>query len=258
MRFCSLGSGSSGNATLVEATRANLTTRVLIDCGLPLKQLHERLAQQGLSLDKIDAVFITHEHSDHAGCVRQLAQQQRIPIWLSRGTYVAIGAPDLAGQERFAFDGEPVAVGALELHPFTVAHDAREPLQLAISSGERRLGLLTDLGHVTRHVHDRLQNLHALILEFNHDERLLQASKYPPFLKQRIAGNYGHLSNTQASHLLRAVLHPELHHVIAAHLSEQNNRPELVLEHLTAATQMQERCHIQIANAQAGFDWIEL
>jgi phosphoribosyl 1,2-cyclic phosphodiesterase len=182
--------------------------------------------------------------------------QEQLPIWMSRGTYAAMGSPDLAGYQRFASDDEPITVRDLSLHPFTVAHDAKEPLQLTVTDGDKRFGLLTDLGHATSHVIDRMQNLNAVVLEFNHDEALLQASKYPSFLKQRIAGGHGHLSNTQATDLLQAILHKDLRHVVAAHLSEQNNSPDLVRSAI-ATCQEGFAYEIKIADAESGFDWLQ-
>jgi phosphoribosyl 1,2-cyclic phosphodiesterase len=223
---------------------------------MPYKHLDERLAKRGLAFNDIDAVFVTHEHSDHVGCARQLAMQEQLPIWMSRGTYAAMGSPDLAGYQRFASDDEPITVRDLSLHPFTVAHDAKEPLQLTVTDGDKRFGLLTDLGHATSHVIDRMQNLNAVVLEFNHDEALLQASKYPSFLKQRIAGGHGHLSNTQAADLLQVILHKDLRHVVAAHLSEQNNHPDLVRSAI-ATCQEGFAYEIKIADAESGFDWLQ-
>jgi phosphoribosyl 1,2-cyclic phosphodiesterase len=257
LRFCSLGSGSSGNASLVESTTDRGVSRVLLDCGMPLKHLEERLALRKLRLKDVDAVFVTHEHSDHIGCARQLAVQSRIPIWMSRGTYHAIGRPDLHGQLRFASDQTPISIGSLRLHPFTVAHDAKEPLQLRVTSGEKSLGLLTDLGHVTPHTLAQLQQLDAIILECNHDATLLSQSRYPPFLKERIMGRFGHLSNQQAAAVLAQIRHPHLMYVVAAHLSEQNNTPELVRLELT--TVLPDRCSsVVIADAVLGFDWLQL
>jgi phosphoribosyl 1,2-cyclic phosphodiesterase len=257
LRFCSLGSGSSGNATLVEATSGTTATRLLIDCGMPYKHLDERLARRGLAFSDLDAVFITHEHSDHIGCARQLALQAKLPLLMSRGTYAAIGSPDLNGLVQFALDDEPIELKDLCIQPFTVAHDAKEPLQLTATDGDRCFGLLTDLGHVTPYVSSQMQNLHAIVLEFNHDEALLQASKYPAFLKQRIAGNYGHLSNTQAATLLQALSHKGLRHVVAAHLSEQNNQPEIVRSAIEPCVEGF-NFQVSIADAQDGFDWLKV
>ena len=222
---------------------------------MPYKQLDERLARRGLALDAIDAVFVTHEHSDHIGCARQLALQAKLQILMSRGTYAAIGSPDLEARVQFAFDGESIQIKDMHITPFTVAHDAKEPLQLTVTDGDKRFGLLTDLGHVTPYVVQKMQNLHAAVLEFNHDETLLHASKYPPFLKQRIAGSYGHLSNTQAADLLQAISHKGLRHVVAAHLSEQNNHPDLVRAAIEACTKGFD-FEVCLADAEVGFDWL--
>lgn len=231
LRFRNLGSGSTGNATLVEASGLR-KRRVLVDCGLGIRQLATRLALAGLNGDagrEIDAVFITHEHSDHIGCARDFALRHRIPLWMSRGTYCGIGEPDLDGLLRIAVDGQPIDLGDLQLLPFTVPHDAREPLQLSCYDGAARLGLLTDLGHATEHVLTHLTGCQALLLEFNHDEDLLAQSSYPPFLKRRVGGRYGHLSNAAAAGIVEALSHDRLQLVVAAHLSQQNNRPELAL-----------------------------
>ncbi|MDI9334621.1 MAG: MBL fold metallo-hydrolase [Cytophagales bacterium] len=255
MRFCSLGSGSSGNATLLEARSGTTTTRLLIDCGLPYKHLEERLARRGLGLEDLDAVFVTHEHSDHIGCARQLALQVRVPIWMSRGTYAAIGAPDMGGYVRFVSDGVGVAIGDCHLRPFTVAHDAKEPLQLVVSDGQKTVGLLTDVGHTTPYVSSCMQGLDALILECNHDADLLTAGAYPPFLKQRVAGNYGHLSNEQAAQFLQTVSHHGLQHVVAAHLSLQNNKTDLAQAALAQVLNANPS-DICVADAENGFDWL--
>lgn len=257
MRFCSLGSGSAGNATLVEARSATTTSRVLVDCGFSLRELEARLARAGTSADSLDAVFITHEHGDHVGCAVSLAQRHGVPLWMSRGTWQAIGAPDLGEALHFARDGQAIAIGDLELSPFTVPHDAREPLQLRLSDGAARLGVLTDAGSITPHLLQHLQGCQALLLECNHDRALLAASRYPPSLKARIGGHYGHLSNDIAAQILEASLHSGLRHVVAAHLSEQNNRAELVAASLAAACGGDAR-DIVVADALHGFGWLQL
>lgn len=227
LRFRSLGSGSGGNATLVEASSGTSTGRLLIDCGLGLRQIDQRLAQAGCRASDLDAIFITHEHGDHIGCAVALARRESLPVWMSHGTYLAIGAPDLGSWLRIAADSLPIDCGELEIRPFTVPHDAREPLQLVCTDGAHRLGVLTDLGHATSHVLDQIAGCDALLLESNHDADLLEAGRYPPFLKRRVGGLWGHLSNAAAGDIARQSWHPRLRHVVAAHLSEQNNRPEL-------------------------------
>ena len=254
LRFRNLGSGSAGNATVVEGGAGTQVRRLLVDCGLGVRQLQARLGQAGLAPAQIDAVFITHEHSDHIGCARTLALRQRIPVWMSHGTYTAIGSPDFDGLLRLAHDGQAIDLGTFEALPFTVPHDAREPLQLRCSDGAAHLALLTDLGHASAHVLAHLAGAHALLLESNHDPQLLAASRYPPFLKRRVGGDYGHLSNAAAAGILRAVQHPGLQCVVAAHLSAQNNHPDLVRPLLAQALGWAPE-RIGVASALQGSDW---
>lgn len=257
LRFRSLGSGSTGNATLVEATSGGSTTRLMIDCGFGVRQLDVRLASAGLKVSDLDAIFITHEHGDHIGCAHSVSVRHRIPIWMSEGTWLATGARDFDGRLNFARDGLSIDLGGLRIDPFTVPHDAREPLQLTCGDGARRLGILTDLGHATPYVLERLAGLDALLLESNHDSDLLAGSGYPAFLKQRVGGQYGHLSNSAAAAIARAVHHDGLRHVVAAHLSEQNNRPELVQLSLGAALGCSAG-EVLTANAATGFPWLDV
>ena len=257
LRFKSLGSGSAGNATLIEATSGTLTTRVLVDCGLGLRQLDARLREAGTTADELDAIFVTHEHGDHIGCARAVALRGRIPVWMSHGTHAACDSPDFDGLLNRASDGVSIEVGALWLQPFTVPHDAREPLQLTCTDGDARLGILTDLGHATAHVLERLAGCHALLLEANHDPDLLDASAYPAFLKARVSGLYGHLSNTSAAAIAGSVKHPGLKRVVAAHLSEQNNSPERAQAALALALGCTP-ADIGVARQTTGTDWISV
>jgi phosphoribosyl 1,2-cyclic phosphodiesterase len=259
MRFCSLGSGSTGNAALVETSDVTgRTTRLLIDCGFTLKELTQRLAQRELEAAQIDAIFVTHEHGDHVGCAFTLAKRHGIPVWTSRGTWRAAGEPALDDALlQFARDGEAIEVRGLQLHPYTVPHDAAEPLQVVCSDGARKLGVLTDAGSITGHLLTALAGCDALLLECNHDRAMLAASSYPASLKARVGGRLGHLANDSAAEVLSVCRHGGLRHVVAAHLSQQNNRPELAAAALAEAlgTQAEE---IVVATAQAGFDWLGL
>ena len=257
LRFRSLGSGSTGNAALVEATSGGRTSRLLIDCGFGLRQLDLRLAQAGLAAGDIDAIFVTHEHGDHIGCAHSLSRRNRIPVWMSEGTWLATGGRDFEGRLHLARDDAEFAVGDIAVQPFTVPHDAREPLQLRCTDGARTLGVLTDLGHATTHVLNRLSGVHALLLEFNHDSDLLANSAYPPFLTLRVGGNYGHLSNAAAADIARAVRHDGLRHVVAAHLSEQNNRPDIVRRMMAEALGGQE-AEMLTATAAEGSPWLDV
>ena len=257
MRFCSLGSGSSGNATVVEARSDTTTSRVLIDCGFSLRELAFRLARAGLTTVDLTAVFITHEHGDHVGCALALARRHRLPLWMSRGTWRAIGEPDADGLLNFARDGQPIIVGDLMLNPFTVVHDAQEPLQLDVTDGAAKLGVLTDVGSVTPHVLSRLQGCDAMLLECNHDRELLAGSRYPASLKARIGGRLGHLSNDTSAQILAACLHPGLNQLVAAHLSKENNRPDLARQALAQAGR-RAASDIVVADPLLGSDWLSV
>lgn len=257
LRFKSLGSGSTGNATLIEAHSASRCTRVLVDCGFSQKELEIRLNQAGTQSSELDALFITHEHGDHVGCAPGLAKRHQLPLWMSYGTYCAIGKPDLGGWLHLAQDEQTIAINELQLTPFTVPHDAREPLQLTCAHADRRLGILTDLGCSTAHVLDHLQQCHALLLECNHDTAMLQQSKYPPSLKARIGGRLGHLANDSSAEILRACLHPGLKHVVAAHLSEQNNTPALARQALAAVLDCAAH-ELPVADPETGSPWLDV
>lgn len=256
IRFKSLGSGSTGNATVVQACGGSgAPAHLLVDCGLGIRELDKRLAAAGMLAEQIDAVFITHEHGDHIGCARQLALRERIPVYMSEGTYAAIGQPDFDGLLRIAADCQAFEVGGLQVRPFTVPHDAREPLQLSCTDGNRRLGLLTDLGHASAHVLQELAGCDTLVLECNHDEAMLADGPYPWFLKRRVGGDWGHLANS-ASAALAAALLPSgrLRQVVAAHLSEQNNRPELARAALLGS--LGSAVEIHIADGPSGSGWL--
>lgn len=255
IRFKSLGSGSTGNATVIQARDGALLSHLLVDCGLGIRELDKRLGAASMMAEQVDAIFITHEHGDHIGCARQLALRERIPVYMSEGTYAALGQPDFGGLLRLAADGQVFQVGALQVRPFTVPHDAREPLQLSCTDGDVRLGVLTDLGHVSTHVQQELEGCATLVLECNHDEAMLRDGSYPPFLKRRVGGAYGHLANSAAAALAQSLLAAgRLRQVVAAHLSEQNNKPELAREALIAA--LGSAAEIHIADGRSGSGWL--
>jgi phosphoribosyl 1,2-cyclic phosphodiesterase len=252
MRFASLGSGSKGNALLVEAGR----TRVLVDCGFAAREMAVRLERLDVAPESITAVLITHEHADHVGGAAACAARFGWPVHASHGT--AAAARQLASLGVHRFDSHAsFSLGDLEIHPFPVPHDAREPTQFVFSDGDRRLGLLTDAGAVTPHIVAMLAGCAGLVLECNHDAALLANGRYPPQLKRRIAGGFGHLDNRAAADLLRRLDGPPLQHVIAAHLSEENNSPDLVRGALAEALGCTPEW-IGVADQAAGFGWREL
>ena len=256
IRFKSLGSGSTGNATVIQAHGGcGGVTHLLVDCGLGIRQLDKRLGQAGMLAEQIDAIFITHEHADHIGCARSLALRERIPVYMSEGTWLGIGQPDFDGLLRIVHDSVDVEVNDLQVRPFTVPHDAREPLQLTCSDGASRLGVLTDLGHATPHVIQHLSGCATLLLECNHDPQLLQSGPYPWFLKRRVGGDWGHLANEAAAAIAQAVLPHGLRRVVAAHLSEQNNRPQLARGALETA--LGTSVEIHVADGPTGSAWLD-
>jgi phosphoribosyl 1,2-cyclic phosphodiesterase len=257
IRFTSLGSGSEGNALLIEAGG----TRLLIDCGLPVRQAFARIEARGVDPMGLDAILVTHEHGDHIGGVMAFARKTGTTVCLTRGTYAALhsrSAEACNGVTLRIIDSHvSFELGSVEIQPFPVPHDAREPVQYVIVHGPLRLGVLTDLGMLTPHVERSLQNCDGLMLEFNHDPDLLAASSYPDSLKQRIAGRYGHLCNRDAAGLLGRLDLDRLQHIVAAHLSKSNN----TTEHVVAAVRevlAEIPAHFYVATQEDGFDWLEL
>ncbi|HET9679597.1 MAG TPA: MBL fold metallo-hydrolase [Gammaproteobacteria bacterium] len=246
MRFAMLGSGSRGNATLVECG----TTRILIDCGFSTKETRRRLQRLGLDGDDLTAILVTHEHADHISGVARLARRFSLPVFTSAGTAHG-GRLESANaiNVHTAF-----VLGDMEITPVAVPHDAREPCQFIISSGTHRLGVLTDTGHITPHIIESYTGLDALILEANHDKTMLAEGIYPPALKQRVGGLLGHLSNCQSADLLRQLDVSRLKHLIAAHLSDKNNHPDLVSQ-LFSQTLNCSPDWITLAQQNGGLDW---
>jgi phosphoribosyl 1,2-cyclic phosphodiesterase len=257
MRFASLGSGSLGNALIVEAG----CTCVMLDCGFSARETENRLARAGLDPARLSALVVTHEHDDHSAGVFGFARRHRVPVWLSHGTLAALrdADPNIEAGVKVSLTcgGQPFGIGDLLVLPYTVPHDAREPMQFVFSDGTRRLGVLTDAGCSTRHIEDVLSGCDALVIEANHDLEMLRNGSYPPALKARIAGRLGHLDNTAAADILAAVHQGRLKHVVAAHLSRHNNKPEYARNAL-AATLCCEPTWIGIATQETGFDWRDL
>ncbi len=256
MRFASLGSGSEGNGLVVQAGHTNL----LLDCGFGLAETARRLLRLNLVPADLDGIVVTHEHDDHVGGVPRFARKHEIPVYLTYGTFVATGAARFEGVEVNIIDSHTaLPVNDVELRPFPVPHDAREPAQFVFSDGEKSLGVLTDTGVSTSHIEAMLSAVDALVLECNHDLELLMNSAYPYPLKQRISGRLGHMDNATAAGLLRN-LHKDnsrLQHVIAAHLSKQNNTPLLARRALAQALGCDD-AWIGVATQEEGFDWREI
>jgi len=236
------------------------STRVLIDCGLSLRDTERRLARLGLEPSGISAILITHEHGDHASGAFGFAAAHRIVIYLTHGTLTALqaeGSVTDAVRINAVHAKETFSVDGIQVRPFTVPHDAREPVQYVLSDGNARLGVLTDIGVSTPHVEETLSGLDALVLECNYDRDLLWGGSYPRWLKERIGGPFGHLDNRDSGRLLGALERSKLKHVIGAHLSQQNNRPELARAALAGAMGC-EAGWIGIATQEEGFGWREI
>jgi len=253
VRFASLGSGSKGNCLVAEAAGS----RVLLDCGLTPRETERRLARLGLAPQDLHGVLVTHEHDDHVGHAYPFAARHRLPVYLTHGTRRAQEESGKAADGvalRLIEGREPFAVGALRVEPFTVPHDAREPVQFVLGDGARRVGVLTDLGAPTAHVESMLTGCDALVLETNHDLEMLWGGDYPKWLKERITGPFGHLDNGSAERLLGALDRTRLQHVVAAHLSQQNNRPVLARAALARALGCAEDW-VGVATQEDGFGW---
>lgn len=249
LRFASLGSGSKGNATLIEAGR----TRILVDCGFSLKETECRLARLNCSPESLTAIVVTHEHGDHAGGVGRLSRRYHIPVWLTVGTFQAVSDKQFA-HYHFINRQTDFQIGHLAIQPYAVPHDAREPCQFVVSDGQHRLALLTDTGSYTPDILDVLHGVDGLLLECNYDPQLLAQGPYPAMLKQRIDGRYGHLANTMAARLVSEINHRNLQHLVAMHLSETNNTPTHAKKALAESLNCSPE-EVSVACQEAGFSW---
>lgn len=251
MRFASLGSGSRGNALLVEAG----DTRLLLDCGFGLRETVYRLGRLGRLPECLAGILVTHEHGDHVAGAFKLAARYRLRVWMTHGTHAAVPGEGGDNPHVELIDSHrSFSVGDLEIHPFPVPHDAREPVQYVFSDGRHRLGVVSDLGSSTPHVERMLSGCDALVLECNHDAAMLAQGNYPAQLKRRIAGRFGHLENAASAALLASLDTRNLQHLLAAHLSQQNNTPALARAALAGVLGCEDNW-IGVADQDAGFGW---
>ena len=219
MRFASLGSGSKGNATLVQAG----DVLVMVDCGFSLRETERRLQRLNLAASQLSAILVTHEHSDHCACVARLSKRYDIPVYLTHGT-AASGRCDGAAELRCFNSDESFHIGEVHVQAVRVPHDAAEPCQYRLEWQQRHLGILTDLGCITPHVIASYSDCQSMVLEFNHDAQMLLDGPYPPQLKRRVGGDWGHLNNQQAAELLARLVESGLNNLVVAHISENNNK----------------------------------
>jgi len=253
MQFASLGSGSSGNSFVVKQNKSLL----MVDCGFAIQDIVSRLERLNETPDNFSGILLTHEHEDHVKGAFKFANKFKIPIWLSYGTFKMC--------EKHIIKSYEIDLNMIDSHntfeikdflvePFPVPHDAREPTQFTLSNGNHKLGILTDTGSSTPHIEKVLQNLDALIIEFNHDLDLLESSEYSYSLKKRISGKLGHLDNQTAADILGKIQFKKLKHLVAAHLSEKNNTEDLVKEAIVQKIEC-DRDWIKIATQGEGTSW---
>ena len=231
MRLCSIASGSSGNCIYVGSECAH----VLVDIGISGKKMETGLNSLELTGRDIDGILITHEHSDHIKGLGVIARRYGIPIYATGGTVDAMVRSGSLGKIPEGIfheirEDEPFLIKDLKVKPFTISHDAAQPVGYRLECGSHSVGIATDLGKYNDYIIENLQDLDALLLEANHDIRMLQVGKYPYYLKQRILGERGHLSNENAGRLLCRLLHDNMKAIFLGHLSRENNYEELAYE----------------------------
>lgn len=253
MRFASIGSGSAGNAMVIEAGNTSL----MLDCGFSTKETIARLQRLNVSPADLSGIVVTHEHDDHASGVFKLAAKFNIPVWLTYGTY-KMSARYFPNDHDIVVNivnsHEAFNIGDIQVQPYPVPHDAREPMQCVFFDGNHKLGVLTDVGRSTLHIERILSGCQALVLECNHDASMLHQGPYHQALKKRVGGDLGHLENNAAADILSKLDNSQLQHIISAHLSAKNNTPLLAktaLSHVLNCT----LDWIGLADQQLGFGW---
>lgn len=250
MRIASLGSGSSGNATLVDTGDGIL----MIDCGFSTIEVERRLEGLNCSLDDIAAILVTHEHSDHLGGVGSIARKKQIPIYLTHGTSHRLADKHRSTMQIIQAD-QPFELFGTQIHPVPVPHDAREPVQFVFSNKNFKLGVLTDLGSLTTHILDMYRDCQMLLIEANHDLEMLMQGPYPVSLKKRVGGRWGHLNNQQTAEFLRAVnSNAMIQTLVVGHISKQNNHLDRVKATLSEVTQSIHQIHY--AQQDSPLDWV--
>lgn len=239
LKLCVLASGSSGNCTFI----GTAGTRILIDAGLSARRTAERLAAIGERIEQIDAICVSHEHSDHVSGIRVLQKNHGIPVYANAGTMQALG-DGLAGA-RFE-NGSPFTIGDLRIEPFSVSHDAYDPVGFVVRAAGRSVGVATDIGMVTHLVREKLRACHAVVIEANHDEELLQNANRPWALIRRIGGRQGHLSNSAAARLAAEIAGEGLEHLFLAHMSSDCNTPRHARQTVEAALMAAGHRHVTV------------
>lgn len=251
MKFASLGSGSNGNGTLVGCQGNYL----LIDCGFTIKETERRLARLQVAAENLAAILVTHEHGDHIKGVAPFARKYQLPVYMTPGTFHSRDLGKLPTL-HLIHGHEPFELAGFRVTPVAVPHDAREPAQFILEAENKKLGVLTDLGSITPHIEKHYSDCDALILEANHDPLMLAGGPYPPSLKRRVGGPWGHLSNQQAANFLRRTDTEKIQHLVVAHLSQQNNSPEKAEQSFTGI--LPGAANMLYAGQEDGFDWLTI
>ena len=247
LKFCSLYSGSSGNSLYVE----NNDTKILVDAGTSGKKIIEALNALNIDISEINGILVTHEHSDHTLGLPVLSKKYNIPVYANEKTWSVLPGNKIKNQKIFNMN-EPFLIGNLKIEPFSIPHDAIAPCGFNIYSSTQKISIATDIGHITPTIIENLKSSSFLLLEANYEPKILQASSYPYYVKKRIAGNNGHLSNENAGKLISELSNYGLKHVMLGHLSKENNFPELayqtVLNELTSNNISLENLQVSVAS----------
>lgn len=249
VEFCSLGSGSKGNATIIRFK----DTILMVDCGFSQKEVLKRLEEKALDVCNITAILVTHEHSDHFSGVAGLSNRYSIPVYCNKGTSLHQKSKPL--NEIQYFDGhESFYVGDIKISPVAVPHDSREATQFVFEANGQKIGLLTDVGHITPFIYQKYASCNVLLLEFNYDHSMLLEGKYPQKLKQRVSGSYGHLSNDQSIEFLENLDLSKCKSLVAMHKSEENNSKSKITESFLGCEKLK-NVSTDIADQLLGFSW---
>jgi phosphoribosyl 1,2-cyclic phosphodiesterase len=253
VKFASLGSGSKGNATIIDTENGCL----MIDCGFSIKETTRRLERVGKSPQDISAILVTHEHSDHWKGVLPFSSKFSIDVYATAGCYRAVNvSPSSSKLFKIVCSHTVFMINRVQVQPIPVPHDANEPVQYIFSYDQYRLGILTDVGNITPYIIQQYNNCTGLLVEANHDVELLQAGAYPKFLKDRVAGQWGHLNNAQTASLLSAIDQQSIQKLVIGHISESNNNSARVKQAIEDVFASSEK--IIYANQNEGFDWVYL
>ncbi|MBF0265538.1 MAG: MBL fold metallo-hydrolase [Gammaproteobacteria bacterium] len=253
MHFASIGSGSTGNGTIIKSEQS----LILLDCGFTCKETVRRLALLDVSPEDISAILVTHEHNDHISGVGVFSRKYQTPVYMNYGTYCQ---KDLGKYSQlFLFNSfQSFTINDLHISPLVVPHDAREAVQFIFQLKHKRLAVLTDLGYISPYLYGELTNIHSLLIEANHDKTMLANGSYAPSLKKRVSGKYGHLENTQAVQLIQSIDLNQCQHLVAAHLSQENNSIEKVTKAFAPSLQALSnniKLEIDLAGQESGFEW---